>query len=220
MTAAQGVYRFQAGAFPGSPVMNGCLCGFAPYHIEIQHTVGYDVVSNRPKAAAYRAPGSSIAAFGVESVIDILAKKIGMDPAQIRATDAAHIGAPSVAGPKLAFEGYNETVQAILDHPGYKTKLDPNQGRGVASGYWFNGAGESSATVFLNTFQPVREGSEIFFIPKFEGGRLNPLDRATKPCELGPGGNTESRRAAFYTDNRRGWHRDHPAPGLRRLFRR
>lgn len=117
MTAAQGVYRFQAGAFPGSPVMNGCLCGFAPYHIENQHTVGYDVVSNRPKAAAYRAPGSPIAAFGVESVIDILAKKIGMDPAEIRAKNAAHIGAPSVAGPKLAFEGYNETVQAILDHP-------------------------------------------------------------------------------------------------------
>jgi CO/xanthine dehydrogenase Mo-binding subunit len=151
MTAAQGVYRFQAGAFPGSPVMNGCLCGFAPYHIENQHTVGYDVVSNRPKAAAYRAPGSPIAAFGVESVIDILAKKIGMDPAEIRAKNAAHIGAPSVAGPKLAFEGYNETVQAILDHPDYKAKLGPNQGRGVASGYWFNGAGESSATVFLNT---------------------------------------------------------------------
>ena len=151
MTAAQGVYRFQAGAFPGSPVMNGCLCGFAPDHIENQHTVGYDVVSNRPKAAAYRAPGSPIAAFGVESVIDILAKKIGMDPAEIRAKNAAHIGAPSVAGPKLAFEGYNETVQAILDHPDYKAKLGPNQGRGVASGYWFNGAGESSATVFLNT---------------------------------------------------------------------
>ena len=151
MTAAQGVYRFQAGAFPGSPVMNGCLCGFAPYHIKNQHTVGYDVVSNRPKAAAYRAPGSPIAAFGVESVIDILAKKIGMDPAEIRAKNAAHIGAPSVAGPKLAFEGYNETVQAILDHPDYKAKLGPNQGRGVASGYWFNGAGESSATVFLNT---------------------------------------------------------------------
>ena len=151
MTAAQGVYRFQAGAFPGSPVMNGCLCGFAPYHIENQHTVGYDVVSNRPKAAAYRAPGSPIAAFGVESVIDILAKKIGMDPAELRMKNAAHIGAPSVAGPKLAFEGYSETVQAVLDHPGYKAKLGPNQGRGVASGYWFNGAGESSATVFINT---------------------------------------------------------------------
>jgi CO/xanthine dehydrogenase Mo-binding subunit len=151
MTAAYGSYRFQAGAFPGSPVMNGCLCGFAPYHIENQSTIGFDVVSNRPKAAAYRAPGSPIAAFGVESVIDILAKKIGMDPVELRAKNAAHIGSPSVAGPKLAFEGYSETLQAVQDHPGYKTKLGPNQGRGVASGYWFNGAGESGATVYINT---------------------------------------------------------------------
>ncbi|HEX2942697.1 MAG TPA: molybdopterin cofactor-binding domain-containing protein, partial [Rhodopila sp.] len=52
IVAADGVYKFQAGAFPGSPVMNGCLCAYAPYDIPNQRAVGYDVVSNRPKAAA------------------------------------------------------------------------------------------------------------------------------------------------------------------------
>ena len=151
ITAGQGVFRFQAGAFPGSPVMNGCLCAFAPYNIPNQHAIGYDVVCNRPKAAAYRAPGSPMAAFAVESVLDILAKKIGMDPLDLRMKNAAHIGTQNIAGPKLAHEGYAETVQACMDHPGYKAKLGPNQGRGVASGYWFNGAGESGATVFVNT---------------------------------------------------------------------
>ena len=33
-------------------------------------------------------------------------------------------------------------LQALLNHPAYKTPLGPNQGRGVASGYWFNGGGE------------------------------------------------------------------------------
>src|ERR1700722_20149732 len=75
--AAEGVFKFQAGAFPGSPVMNACLCAFAPYEIENAHTTGYDVVCNRPKSAAYRAPGSPISAFAVESVIYMLAKKIG-----------------------------------------------------------------------------------------------------------------------------------------------
>ena len=56
ITAAQAVLKYQAGAFPGSPVTNGCMCAFAPYDIPNQRTVGYDVVSNRPKAAAYRAP--------------------------------------------------------------------------------------------------------------------------------------------------------------------
>ncbi len=64
LVAADGIFKFQAGAFPGSPVMNACLCAFAPYNIPNARTVGYDVVSNRPKAAAYRAPGSPISAFG------------------------------------------------------------------------------------------------------------------------------------------------------------
>ncbi|MGH6620657.1 MAG: xanthine dehydrogenase family protein molybdopterin-binding subunit, partial [Alphaproteobacteria bacterium] len=151
LVAAEGIFKFQAGAFPGSPVMNACLCAFAPYSIPNQKATGYDVVCNRPKSAAYRAPGSPISAFAVESVMDIVAKKIGMDPLAMRMKNAAHIGTPTIAGPKHAHEGYAETVQAILDHPGYKTKLGKNQGRGTASGYWFNGGGESGATVNINS---------------------------------------------------------------------
>ena len=150
LVAADGLFKFQAGAFPGSPVMNACLCAFAPYDIANARAVGYDVVCNRPKAAAYRAPGSPISAFAVESVIDMLAKKIGMDPLELRLKNASRIGTPTIFGPKHAHNGYPETVQALLDHPGYKVKLGKNQGRGVASGYWFNGGGESSATMEVN----------------------------------------------------------------------
>ncbi len=150
IVAADGIFKFQAGAFPGSPVMNGCLCAYAPYDIQNQRAVGYDVVSNRPKAAAYRAPGSPISAFAVESVIDMCAAAIGMDPLEIRAKNACHIGTPTIFGPKHAHAGYAETVKALMDHPAYQVKLGPNQGRGVASGYWFNGAGESSATMQVN----------------------------------------------------------------------
>jgi CO/xanthine dehydrogenase Mo-binding subunit len=151
ITAADGLFKYQAGAFPGSPVMNGCLCAFAPYEIENQRTVGYDVVCNRPKSAAYRAPGSPISAFAVESVVDILAQKIGMDPVDLRLKNAAKVGTPMIYGPKLAHGGYIETLEAVKNHPAWKAPLGPNQGRGVASGYWFNGGGESSATVQVNT---------------------------------------------------------------------
>jgi CO/xanthine dehydrogenase Mo-binding subunit len=150
IVAADGVFKFQAGAFPGSPVMNGCLCAYAPYEIANQRAVGFDVVSNRPKSAAYRAPGSPISAFAVESVLDMCAKAIGMDPLELRRKNACHIGTPTIAGPKHAHAGYLETVEALLNHPGYTAKLGPNQGRGVASGYWFNGGGESSATLQVN----------------------------------------------------------------------
>ena len=150
ITAAEAILKYQAGAFPGSPVMNGCMCAFAPYDIPNQRTVGFDVVSNRPKAAAYRAPGSPISAYAVESTLDIAAKTIGMDPLEFRLKNAATPGTQMVYGPKLAHGGYVETVRALLDHPGYTAPLGPNQGRGAASGYWFNGAGDSGANVAVN----------------------------------------------------------------------
>ena len=150
ITAAEAILKYQAGGFPGSPVTNGCMCAFAPYDIPNQRTVGFDVVSNRPKAAAYRAPGSPISAFAVESTLDIAAKRIGMDPLAFRLKNAATPGTQMVYGPKLAHGGYVETVQALLDHPGYQAPLGPNQGRGSASGFWFNGAGDSGANVAVN----------------------------------------------------------------------
>ena len=150
ITAAEGVFKFQAGAFPGSPVMNACLCAFAPYDIQNARTIGYDVVSNRPKSSAYRAPGSPISAFAVESVLEIVAKKIGMDPLQLRLKNAAVPGTTMIYGPKMSHGGYVETLEALLNHPAWKAPLGKNQGRGVASGYWFNGGGKSSASVQVN----------------------------------------------------------------------
>ena len=150
IVAASGLFKFQAGAFPGSPVMNACMCSFAPYDIANVNTIGYDVVSNRPKSAAYRAPGAPISAFAVESVLDVLADKIGMDPLQLRLKNAARVGTPTAFGPKHAHDGYAETILALLRHPAYTVPLGKNQGRGVASGYWFNGGGESAATVHVN----------------------------------------------------------------------
>jgi CO/xanthine dehydrogenase Mo-binding subunit len=150
IVAAEGLFKYQAGAFPGSPVMNGCLCAFAPYDIANVRTIGYDVVCNRPKTVAYRAPGSPISAFAAESTMDLVAKKIGMDPIQLRLKNSAKIGTPLIAGGKHGHAGFIETLQALQKHPAYTAPLGKNQGRGVAVGYWFNGGGESSATVNVN----------------------------------------------------------------------
>ena len=150
ITAADALFKYQAGAFPGSPVMNALICGFAPYDVANLRTVGFDVVCNRPKAVAYRAPGSPISAFAVESTLDMLAKKLNIDPLQLRLKNSAKIGTPLVSGGKTTHAGYIETLQALSKHPGYQIPLGKNQGRGVASGYWLNGGGESSATVHVN----------------------------------------------------------------------
>ncbi|MBT6276724.1 MAG: molybdopterin-dependent oxidoreductase, partial [Chromatiales bacterium] len=149
ITAAQANLRFQAGAYPGSPVHLGCMCAFTPYDIKNVEAVGYDVVTNRPRAVAYRAPGAPIAAYAVESVLDELARAVNMDPLAIREKNAAKEGTKTAYGPTLGKVGYVETLEAAKAHPHYSAPLGPNQGRGVASGYWFNVGGETSCAVSI-----------------------------------------------------------------------
>ena len=150
IVAAELVLKYQAGAFPGSPVGPGCMCAFAMYDLDNVHITGYDVVSNRPKVAAYRAPGAPNSSFGVESCVDELARELGIDPLALREMNAARDGTKTPYGPTLVNVGYVQTVEAARNHPHYKAPLGPNQGRGVASGFWFNIGGESSAAVHIN----------------------------------------------------------------------
>src|ERR1700751_2335858 len=88
IVAAELVLKYQAGAFAGSPVGPGCMCAFAMYDLDNVHITGYDVVSNRPKVAAYRAPGAPNSSFGVESCLDELADQLGIDPLALREKNA------------------------------------------------------------------------------------------------------------------------------------
>ena len=150
IVAADAELKYQAGAFPGSPVQPGCMCAFAPYDLDNVKVVGYDVVTNRPKVAAYRAPGGPIAEFAVESVIDEIALKIGVDPIALRLKNAAKQGTKAVYGPKFGPIGLIETLEAAKAHAHWRTPLGNNQGRGVASGFWFNIGGETAVSLSLN----------------------------------------------------------------------
>lgn len=101
ITAAEGVFRLQGGAFPGAPMEFTAMCAFAPYALKNVRQIGYDVMSNRPKQAAYRAPGSPMAAFAVESVIDELCKKLGLDPLEVRLMNASKEGTKASYGPRF-----------------------------------------------------------------------------------------------------------------------
>src|SRR6185503_17075362 len=150
ITAADALLKYQAGAFQGSPVGPGCMCAFAPYELENVHVVGFDVVSNRPKVAAYRAPGAPISEYAVESVIDELAKRLEIDPIEFRLKNAAKEGTKTAYGPKFGQIGLVQTLEAARAHPHYRAPLKANQGRGVASGFWFNIGGETCATLNLS----------------------------------------------------------------------
>src|SRR3984957_14892053 len=150
IVAAKQVLKYQAGAFAGSPIGPGCMCGFAMYDLPNVDVVGYDVVSNRPKVAAYRAPGAPITSFAVESAIDDLALKLGIDALTLREKNAAKNGTKTHYGPTHQNIGFTAVLDAVKSHPHWKSPLKEGQGRGLATGFWFNIGGESTAQVHVN----------------------------------------------------------------------
>ena len=150
ITAGEAEMSYLAGAYPGSPVGPGCMCAFAPYDLENVSVVGYDVVVNRPKVAAYRAPGAPISEYAVECVIDEVAEEIGMEPIDLRMKNAAKQGTHAAYGPRFGPIGMVDTLKAIKESEHYNTPLGPNQGRGVGSGFWFNIGGETCISLNLS----------------------------------------------------------------------
>ena len=143
ITAADATLRFCSGPYVGMWAELGAMTSFACYDLKNVRTVGYEVLLNRPKVAAYRAPSAPMAAFAVESVIDEIAKKIGMDPVDFRIRNAAKQGTKSSYGPVYGPIGIGPALEAARDHAHMKAPLGPNQGRGMACGFWFNFGGQT-----------------------------------------------------------------------------
>jgi len=147
ITGALAVLRYQDGAFPGIWGMLGGMTAWACYDLPNVKTIAYDVLVNRPKVAAYRAPSAPMAAFAVESTMDLVAQQIGMDPVDFRLLNAASEGSRASYGPTYGPIGIRATLEAVKSHPQMKAKLGPNQGRGMACGFWFNFGGQTCATI-------------------------------------------------------------------------
>jgi CO/xanthine dehydrogenase Mo-binding subunit len=150
LVAASASLWYEAGAYSGSPAGAGAMCALAAYKVPNFFIEAYDVVVNKPKVAAYRAPGSPIAAFAVESVVDEIARELRIDPIELRLKNANAEGDRAPYGPKYGPIGLTQVLEAARSHPHWRAPLGANQGRGVAVGFWFNAGMNSSATVTVN----------------------------------------------------------------------
>ena len=143
ITAGEAELRYSSGPYVGSWAMLGAMTSFACYDLKNVKTVGLEVLVNRPKTTAYRAPSAPMAAFAVESMIDELAERIGMNALEMRIKNAAKEGTQSSYGPVYGPIGIGPTLDAAKKHPHMKAPLGANQGRGMACGFWFNFGGQS-----------------------------------------------------------------------------
>jgi CO/xanthine dehydrogenase Mo-binding subunit len=150
ITAAQATLRYASGPYYGMWAELGAMTSFACYDLKNVKSVGFEVLVNRPKVAAYRAPSAPMAAFAVESVIDEIANKIGVDPVAMRIKNAAKEGTKSSYGPVYGPIGIGPTLEAAKSHPHMKAPLKKNQGRGMACGFWFNFGGQTCTSININ----------------------------------------------------------------------
>ena len=149
ITAATAWLAYEAGAFAGAPVGPGCMSVLAPYDLENFSIEGLDVLVNKPKVAAYRAPGAPQSMHAMESAIDDLARELGMDPIDLRLKNAADEGTQAPYGPKFPAIGLKACLEAAKAHPNYTAPVPEGHGRGVACGFWFNIGMQSSAEVLI-----------------------------------------------------------------------
>ena len=160
-TAASAWLAYEAGAFPGSPIGPGCMSVLAPYEMPNLLIEGNDVLVNKPKVAAYRAPGAPQSMHAMECAIDELARTLEMDPIDLRLKNAAGEGTRAPYGPTFPPIGLKACLNAAKEHPNYTSPVPEGAGRGLAVGFWFNIGMQSSAEVRISEdgMVTVMEGS-------------------------------------------------------------
>ncbi len=161
---------YDAGAYSGFGAMAGAratnmLGGW--YLVPNVHSDGYVVYTNKQVCGPVRGPGGPQAAFAVESHMDSIATKLGMDPVEFRLKNVPKPGDKIVGVPKLRDVSLGETIRTAAEKIGWgKVKLEKNQGIGFATGSWIEGAGPGGgAIVKVN-----EDGSATVIIGKVDFG--------------------------------------------------
>ena len=162
ITAAHVYFALEAGAYPGGPLPGAAAAVFAPYNIENVGIDGYAVVDNKPKTSAYRAPGAPIVCFAVESTVDEIAERLGIDPIEFRLLNVAEEGTRRADGLINGPIGAREIMEAVKSHAHHSAPIDgKHRGRGVGMGFCRNNTGMSCAVanVLPNGSVSLVEGS-------------------------------------------------------------
>jgi CO/xanthine dehydrogenase Mo-binding subunit len=128
------------------------LLSTGPYRWQAHDIAAYGVLTNRVGSAAYRAPGAPPAAFAVETLLDELAEKLGLDPLELRLRNALRPGDRGMDGNPMPAFGAYECLDRIREHPLWakRAKLSEDEGIGLAIGWWPGGLEPAAASCRLD----------------------------------------------------------------------
>lgn len=175
---ASGAY---GGQKPGSGTIGGAGT-VGPYRIDNTFMEAIQVYTNFVPGGFWRAPGAIQAMFAVESHMDLVAKELGMDPAEFRLKNLVGEGEENALGRRWTGVKARQTLQAALDASDWKKpKPGPNYGRGIAM--YERGTGAGKAWIVLTA---ERDGTfTIFTVSGDQGTGLKTILCQTVAEEMG-----------------------------------
>jgi len=161
--------KFQAHADGGAynstaPTMIALSCFFLmiPYHVPNLIYEGYHIYTNKPVGGAMRGHGIPQARFAVERQLDMIADRIGVDPAEIRLKNSIHAGEPHSAGFVINTCGFSESVTKAAEAIGWQEKrgkLPLGRGVGLAGASFPSGVSNMSHISSGAVVQLGRDGA-------------------------------------------------------------
>jgi 4-hydroxybenzoyl-CoA reductase alpha subunit len=147
-----------------APTMIALSCFFLmiPYKVPNLIYEGYHVYTNKPVGGAMRGHGIPQARFAVERQLDLMAERLGLDPAEVRIKNSIHAGEPHAAGFIINTCGFSDSVQKAADGIGWKEKrgkLPRGRGVGLAGAAFPSGVSNMSHISSGAVVQVGRDGA-------------------------------------------------------------
>ncbi|MBI4321638.1 MAG: xanthine dehydrogenase family protein molybdopterin-binding subunit [Chloroflexi bacterium] len=140
LLAAEGEVVYDCGAYCDGVfgMAHSCLNLQGAYKVPNVRLRGHSVFTNNPPAGHVRAPGAPQTFFAVETLVDEIARRLGLDPFEVRRRNALRQGDPSPDGKGvMGNAGLGETIERTAEYVKENmAKRAPNQGIGVATGAW------------------------------------------------------------------------------------
>lgn len=153
ITALEADLTFLAGITPSSPLGIAAILVGGYYRFPNLDITGREVISNRPRSGAYRAPGAQQASLAIEAAVDELARALGKDQMAFRLQNCAVEGDERPNGGAWPRIGLKETLEAIQEHPIWQEReaiRARGHGVGIGVGGWPGGLEPATAVCRLD----------------------------------------------------------------------
>jgi CO/xanthine dehydrogenase Mo-binding subunit len=149
LTAMRGEVTFDNGSGTGWHAGVACELLVSTYRVPNVHVVGREVATHKLPGTSYRAPGAPQAYFALESCMDELARRLEIDPIELRLRNASREGDPRGDGSPWPRIGLVDCLERARSHPAYTDPRAEGEGVGIAVGSWPGGYGPAAAACLL-----------------------------------------------------------------------